>query len=52
MSRAKAIDKFFGYGGFRLFVRLELFDVDPAAGMLTWPHWRLLGAYGGVGGRG
>jgi hypothetical protein len=22
----------------RLFVRLELFDEDQAAGMLTWPH--------------
>ena len=22
----------------RLFVRLDLFDADPAAGMLTWPH--------------
>ena len=22
----------------RLFVRLELFDADQAAGMLTWPH--------------
>ena len=33
----------------RLFVRVELFDEDQAAGMLTWPHAGFPRAYGRLG---